>query len=40
MPPFMDDCTHAGVAQGATCPLCGRLVSFTEEGDGDEPKEQ
>jgi hypothetical protein len=23
---FMPGCTHAGVAKGATCPLCGREV--------------
>lgn len=22
--PNQDDCTHAGVEKGATCPLCGR----------------
>lgn len=23
---FMPGCTHPGVAQGTTCPLCGRVV--------------
>lgn len=23
---FMPGCTHAGVAKGTTCPLCGRTV--------------